>query len=121
MDWNSIINSLVSALLPAIGVILTAIASYVAIKIKNTLELKATDETKQMIAKKVVAYIDQTMKEAAGGDKFNNAIITASQWLAERKIDVSEIELKILIESAVNAARKEFGKIENNNIEIDNK
>ena len=113
MDWNQILNQVLAFMLPALGSILTAALSYAAIKIKNTLETKATDETKSMIINKIVAYIDQTMRDAANSDKFHSAMAIASEWLSERNIDVPNSELKILIESAVNQAHAAF----NNNVQ----
>ena len=119
MDWTMFFEELIGMILPLLGSILAAVASVAAIKIKRMIESQATDETKSLIVGKVITFIDQTMRNATNSDKLNAALRTTHEWLSERNISVSDTELKILIESAVNAAHHGLRGTENAAAAID--
>ena len=49
-----------------------------------------------------VKYVEQTCKNASCDEKKSKALEKALEWMQEKKINVSDTELEILIESAVN-------------------
>lgn len=81
--------------------IVTAIAGYIGIVIKNLATKYLNDKTKQSVAKIAVQYVEQVYKDLHGEDKLNAALVAASEMLAEKGIVVTELELRVLIEAAV--------------------
>lgn len=81
--------------------IVTAIAGYIGIVIKNLATKYLNDKTKQSVAKIAVQYVEQVYKDLHGEDKLNAALIAASEMLAEKGVFVTELELRVLIEAAV--------------------
>lgn len=106
---ENFLELLIQALVPVLATVVTAAVAYLTTKIKQKTAVeieKINDETKRTIAEKVVAYVEQTAKEMANTEKFQLAIDKASEWLKEKNIPVTEVELEILVESAVNGLHK---------------
>lgn len=90
--------------------IITAIAGYVGIVIKNLCAKYINDKTKQSVAKSAVQFVEQVYKDMHGEDKLNAALTAASEMLAEKGITVSELEMRVLIEAAVAEFNEAFKK-----------
>ena len=90
--------------------IITAIAGYVGIVIKNLYEKYINDKTKQSVAKSAVQFVEQVYKDLHGEEKFNAALGAASEMLAEKGINVTELEMRVLIEAAVSEFNDAFNK-----------
>lgn len=106
---ENFLELLIQAIVPILATVVTAAVAYLTAKIKQKTAVeieKINDETKRTIAEKVVAYVEQTAKEMANTEKFQLAIDKASEWLKEKNIPVTEVELEILVESAVNGLHK---------------
>ena len=56
----------------------------------------------QEIIEKTVKYVEQTSKDLSCKEKKNKALKKSLEWMKEKKINISDTELEILIESAVN-------------------
>lgn len=95
------LNQFIDAVMPYVITIVTAIAGYVAVKIKNKYEEKANTDTKKQIVEDTVKYVQQVYETLDGTEKFQKAVSTATEWLNEKGLSISEAELAILIESAV--------------------
>ena len=93
-----------------LGTILTALAGYLGVVIKNLCQKYLNDKTKQDVAKTCVKAVEQIYKDLHGEDKFNKALECISDMLAEKGIAVSDIEMKMLIESAVAEFNEVFSK-----------
>ena len=106
------INQLIQVLEPTLLVIVTAVASYVATKVKNTLERKANNEVAKQVIEDTVKYVQQVFKDLDGKDKLEKAVEKASDVLAEKGIAVSETEINMLIESAVYGIKNGMGGTE---------
>ena len=91
--------------------IITAIAGYVGIVVKNLCTKYINDKTKQAVAKTAVQFVEQVYKDIHGEDKLKEALSAASDMLQEKGITVSDLEMRVLIEAAVaefnNAFKKE--------------
>ena len=61
------------------------------------------DKQKEHVVQKVVEYVEQTSKGIISEEKFDEAYKKATEWLAEKGIEISATELEILIESSVRA------------------
>ena len=90
--------------------IITAIAGYIGIVIKNLCTKYINDKTKAAVAKTAVQFVEQVYKDLHGEEKLNEALAAASEMLAEKGITVSELELRVLIEAAVNEFNGAFNK-----------
>ena len=87
----------------------TAIAGYLGIVIKRLCERYINDKTKQTVARTVVRAVEQLYKELDGEEKLGKAIESISQILSEKGINITELELRMLIESAVEEFNESFG------------
>ena len=90
--------------------IITAIAGYIGIAIKNLVKKFLNDKTKLTVAKTAVQYVEQVFKDLHGEDKLNQALIAASAMLAEKGITVTDLEMRVLIEAAVSEFNEAFNK-----------
>lgn len=107
MDFNEFLSTYGMEIL---GTMLTALAGYLGVVIKNLCQKYLNDKTKQDVAKTCVKAVEQIYKDLHGEDKFNKALEFISDMLAEKGIAVSETEMKMLIESAVAEFNEVFSK-----------
>ena len=92
--------------------IITAIAGYIGIVLKNLCTKYINDKTKQSVAKTAVQFVEQVYKDLHGEEKLDAALTAASDMLAEKGINVSELEMRVLIEAAVAEFNNAFSKKE---------
>ena len=92
--------------------IIIAVASWLGVQIKNAYVKYIDTKTKKEIVKATVEYVEQISKSISisSENKFNKAKEKALEWLNEKGIKISDTELEILIESAVQAFNKEINK-----------
>ena len=90
--------------------IITAIAGYVGIVIKNLCTKYINDKTKATVAKTAVQFVEQVYKDLHGEEKLNEALSAASEMLAEKGITMSDLEMRVLIEAAVAEFNEAFRK-----------
>lgn len=90
--------------------IITAIAGYIGIALKNLVKKFLNDKTKLSVAKTAVQYVEQVCKDLHGDDKLNEALKAAAAMLAEKGITVTDLELRVLIEAAVAEFNEAFNK-----------
>ena len=100
------VNQVIEALMPYVITVVTAIAGYVAVMIKNKLAEKLDTQTKKDVAEATVNYIQQVYEALDGKAKMEMALDTATQWLNEKGIKVSEVEMTILLEAAIRGAKE---------------
>lgn len=90
--------------------IITAIAGYIGIVVKNLYTKYINDKTKQAVAKTVVQGVEQIYKDLHGEEKLNLALQAASEMLLEKDITITDLELRMLIEAAVAEFNDAFHK-----------
>jgi LL-H family phage holin len=90
--------------------VLTAIAGYLGVTIKRLYKKWVNTKVKQDIARDCVKFVEQVYKNMHGQEKLDQAILAASEMLAEQGITVTELELRVLIESALAEFNKAFEK-----------
>lgn len=88
--------------------VLTAIFGYLGIVAKKYFDKWFATKEKKEIAKEVVQFTEQVYKTLHGEEKLNMAIEAMSQMLAEKGINITELEMKVLIEAAVAEFNKAF-------------
>lgn len=81
--------------------ILTALAGYLGIVVKQLYTKYINDKTKQAVAKTVVQAVEQIYRDLHGEDKLNKALEAASEMLAEKGLTITDLELRMLIEAAL--------------------
>ena len=94
----SFINEYGLSLIHSIAAI---IISYISLQVKKILEKHTNDKTKKEVINMVCKAINQLYPNECGQNKLNLAITNAKQILAEKGIDISDLELRMYIESAV--------------------
>lgn len=102
------LNQILDILLPALASVVTVLCGILATKIKVKYEEKVDNETKKKIVETTVNYVQQVYKESKGEEKLEKALQTASQLLVEKGLTISEMELRMLIESAVYGLKQGF-------------
>ena len=88
--------------------ILTALAGYIGIVAKRLYTKYVNDKTKQAVAKTVVQAVEQIYKDLHGQEKLDKAMEAASAMLKEYGITVTELELRMLLESALAELNRVF-------------
>ena len=91
--------------------ILTAIAGYVGIFLKNYFQKYVNDKTKRDVVRTCVKAVEQIYKNLHGDEKLNKCIEAVSSMLGEKGINITDIEIRMLIEAAVNEMNKQLGDI----------
>ena len=86
------------AILYALGIILSILGFYGQQLITRYLN----DKTKRSVAKTVVSAVEQLYKDLNGTEKYSKAVHRVKELLDERGITIGELEVKMLIEAAVN-------------------
>ena len=90
--------------------VMTAIAGYVGVVVKNLYAKYINDQTKKDVVKTVVQGVEQMYKDLHGEEKLDAALEAASEMLSTKGITITEFELKMLIEAAVAEFNNAFGK-----------
>ena len=93
-----------------LGAIITAIAGYIGVVLKNLYTKYINDKTKQNVVKTCVQAIEQLYKDLHGEEKLNKVIESATDMLDEKGISITDLELRMLIESAVGEFNDNFNK-----------
>lgn len=110
MFWELYGSHIIDAVLGLVSAGLTAIAGYVALQLKNYINSKKENETVKHIVQTAVRAGEQMYKNIHGEEKFNLVFEGAADMLLQHGIQISEFELKWLIESAVSEFNDAFNK-----------
>ena len=86
--------------------IITAVISFVGIRIKEIYQKFINDKTKQEVIQNTVKYIEQLYIDLSGTEKCELAKQNIIALLKEKKISITELELNVLIESACHYLKK---------------
>ena len=90
--------------------IITAVAGYIGIVVKNLCTKYINDKTKRAVAKTAVQFVEQVYKDLHGEEKLNEALNCATEMLAEKGITITDLELRVLVEAAVAEFNDAFNK-----------
>lgn len=93
-----------------IGTLLVTLLGIFGMVAKNMAAKYLDNDTKRTLAKVVVQFVEQTYKELHGDAKLKAALEVFAQLLAEKNIDASVTEMKVLLEAAVAEFNKAFEK-----------
>ena len=87
--------------LPAIVSLLAAAAAFVGNQLKRLYEKYINDKTKQSVVRTCVKAVEQLYHDLGGPEKLEKAKASAVEMLNEKGIPITDLELSMLIESAV--------------------
>ena len=90
--------------------VVTGVCGWLGVQVKALADKYLNDKVKKDVAKTVVQAVEQVYKDLHGKEKLDKAIESASQMLLEQGINVTELELRMLIEAAVAEFNKAFEK-----------
>ena len=90
--------------------LVTAVIAFIGALVKQLVQKFLNDKTKQNIAKIVVTAIQQCYEELDGPAKLDKAIETMTEMLNEKGITCTELEMRMLIESAIGELKEVFKK-----------
>ena len=107
------LTQFINAIMSYVITIVTALLGYVSVAIKNKISKKLDTQTKQEVARATVEYVEQVYQALGGAEKLQKAIEQARLILQEKGISITEVELKMLLESAVYGMNKEKNAAEN--------
>lgn len=106
-----------SEILTLLVTLFGSVFTFIGAMIKKKYTEIADDKTKKEIVDNTVKYVEQicaTCKKMSSEEKKQMAKEKAINWLAEKKINVSDTELDILIEAAVNGLQTGLKKDSDN-------
>lgn len=92
--------------------VVTAIAGYLGIVVKNLVQKYVNDSTKKAVAKICVEAVEQIYKDLHGEEKLNKCLEAMAEMLMEKGITITSLEMRMLIEAAVLEFNKNANKIE---------
>lgn len=102
MALSDILSMISDNLIEILGTVITGVIGYLGVRIKNLYQEYFQDKLKKEIVDKTVKYVEQTCKDFSCEQKKNKALEKSLEWMKEKKLNVSDTEIEILIESAVN-------------------
>lgn len=91
-----------------LGAILTALAGIIGMALKHLATQYINTETKRSVARTVVQGVEQIYKDLHGQEKLDKAMEAAAAMLKEYGITVTELELRMLLESALAELNRVF-------------
>lgn len=107
---QEIVNQSTPIIVNLAVVVITTVTSYVGVKIKQLYTEKVNTQVKKDVVNSTVAYVNQIYTDLHGDEKLSKALEEASKLLNEKGIPISDSELRVLIESAVNSFNNSFNK-----------
>ena len=87
--------------LPAIVSLVAAAAAFLGNQLKRLYEKYINDKTKQSVVRTCVKAVEQLYHDLGGPEKLEKAKKSAVEMLNEKGIPITDLELSMLIESAV--------------------
>lgn len=108
-------EQLMEQITPYLMIILTAVAGYLATKIKSFIDAKVDHEKQEQLIQfvgKTVEYVEQIGFDLNSDEKFKLAKAKVVIWMNQRGITVTEEELEVLIEAFVHNLIKPLPVIE---------
>ncbi len=118
INWSDIGISIINwlddwgLLAGIIGTVATALGALAKRLWDKTGGAHFNNKIKKEVAELVVQYVEQVFKHLHGSEKFEKAIEAATEMLADKGINITELELRVYIEAAVSRFNEAFKKTE---------
>lgn len=111
MDFMSILNDFIATYGTTIlYTVLTAVASFIGLKVKTIYEKYINDKTKKDVVESTVKYVEQLYKDLKGEEKLSKAKENILALLNEKGISITDLEMDVLIEATCNGFKKGFNE-----------
>ena len=94
LNEYGVISAIITAAAAALGKLLKKLYD-------RTIGAYFKDKAKREVAAQVVKYVEQVYKDLHGEEKLAKAIEAAAEMLNEKGVTISELELRVLLESAL--------------------
>lgn len=94
---NTILTEIAGYIPTILATVITIITGWAGLKLKNWINT----ETKKDVVKTTVKYIEQVYKDIHGEEKLKVASDNVKKLLKEKGLDITDLELRAFIESAV--------------------
>lgn len=88
--------------------VLTAIAGFIGLQIKNIYEKHSAEEEKKKVVETCVKAVEQLYKDLSGEEKKEKAIENITAMLDAKGITIAPIEIDMLIEATVASFNNSF-------------
>ena len=95
------LNEIMPSLLSFVGTVVAVLFGYLGVKVKQLYNKYVDTQVEKDVVYSTVKYVEQIYTDIHGEDKLNEALKQASSILQEKGIQVSQDQLKTLIESVV--------------------
>ena len=105
---NDLLNQVLAVLIPSLLTLITGWFAVLGNKIKAVYQEKVNTEIKKNLVNTTVQFVQQVYKDLDGDAKLQKALEQSTIALNEKGITVSEVELRMLIESAVYGLKSGF-------------
>jgi len=97
-----VVNEIVSTyIIPALGAAIVAAFTWLGAQLKQAYQEHINTKTKETVVTTVVKAVEQIYADLSGAERLQKALEAASSLLKEKGLSISDLELKMLIESAV--------------------
>lgn len=103
LNEYGLLSAIITGLASALGVLLKKVYD-------KTIGARLKDKIKREVAVQVVKYVEQVYKELHGPEKLEKALEAAADMLNEKGIAISDLELRVLLESALAELNDAFQK-----------
>lgn len=100
---EELMTQLQPLIINAAVVIITGVGAAVGKWVHNWVKQKADTEEKQKVVETTVKYVQQVFKDLDGEAKLEKAQETIVEQLNEKGIKITDLELRVMIEAAVNS------------------
>lgn len=88
----------------------TAITAFVGVAVKRLYEKYINTQIKKDVVKDCVKAVEQIYKDLHGEEKYNKAVEYISEILEQKGINITELEIKMLIESVCHSFNENLNK-----------
>lgn len=103
LNEYGLLSAIITGLASALGVLLKKVYD-------KTIGNRLKDKVKKEVAAQVVKYVEQVYKTLHGEEKLEKALEAAADMLNEKGITISDLELRVLLESALAELNNAFQK-----------
>ena len=102
-----VLNVVMPEVLKFIGVLVGLLLSFLIEKVRKYVEQQKNSDIIKDVTNHTVKYVEQVFKDIHGKEKLEKAKNKIIDLLAKKKIVLTDEEIEILIESAVNTMNNE--------------
>ncbi len=98
---------------PILSTIITAVISYIGIHLKNTINTYLKHKTKIEEAEMVYHATEELYPNISKEDKYQKMVANLKQILKEKNINITDLEINILLYSVMNKERSQKNEYSN--------